>query len=141
VTIAVAATAPLGADVLERLAAEHEIAFLLTRPDAPRGRGRRLAPPPAKEAATRRGIPVLQPERPELPDEPVALTFAVSAALEGDGGEKRKLLATRSTDERVALLLHLLPVLTRSLESAVRVHRRARRNGKGDIHSVLPADS
>jgi hypothetical protein len=82
-----------------------------------------------------------EPEAPELPDEPVALTFAVSAALECDGGVKRKLLATRSTDERVALLLHLLPVLTRSLESAVRVHRRARRNGKGDIHSVLPADS
>ena len=41
--IGVAATAPFGADVLERLAARHEIAFLLTRPDAPRGRGRKLA--------------------------------------------------------------------------------------------------
>ena len=67
--IAVAATAPIGADVLERLAAKHDVAFLLTRPDAPRGRGRLLAPPPAKEAATRLGVPVLQPERPELPDE------------------------------------------------------------------------
>ena len=65
--LGVAATAPLGADVLERLAATHEIAFLLTRPDAPRGRGRRLAPPPAKEAAERLGIPVHQPERLELP--------------------------------------------------------------------------
>ena len=69
--LAVAATAPFGADVLERLAATHEIAYLLTRPDAPRGRGRKLAPPPAKEAAERLGIPVHQPERPELPDEPV----------------------------------------------------------------------
>jgi len=69
VRIAVAATAPIGADVLERLAAKHDVAFLLTRPDAPRGRGRLLAPPPAKEAATRLGVPVLQPERPELPDE------------------------------------------------------------------------
>jgi methionyl-tRNA formyltransferase len=67
--IGVAATAPLGADVLERLAASHEIAFLLTRPDAPRGRGRRLAAPPAKEAAERLGIPVHQPEKPELPGE------------------------------------------------------------------------
>jgi methionyl-tRNA formyltransferase len=67
--IGVAATAPLGADVLERLAASHEIAFLLTRPDAPRGRGRRLAAPPAKEAAERLGIPVRQPEKPELPGE------------------------------------------------------------------------
>jgi methionyl-tRNA formyltransferase len=65
--IGVAATAPLGADVLERLAATHEIAFLLTRPDAPRGRGRRLAAPPAKVAAERLGIPVHQPERPALP--------------------------------------------------------------------------
>ena len=47
---------------------QHEIAYLLTRPDAPRGRGRRLAPPPAKEAAERLGIPVHQPERPELRD-------------------------------------------------------------------------
>jgi methionyl-tRNA formyltransferase len=61
--IAVAATAPFGADILERLAAEHEIALLLTRPDKPRGRGRKLAPTPAKEAAERLGIPVAQPAK------------------------------------------------------------------------------
>ena len=61
--LAVAATAPFGADVLERLAPRHQIAYLLTRPDRPRGRGRRLAPPPAKEVAERHGIPVRQPER------------------------------------------------------------------------------
>jgi methionyl-tRNA formyltransferase len=61
--IAVAATAPFGADVLERLAARHEIASLLTRPDRPRGRGRRPGPPSAKQAAERLGIPVRQPER------------------------------------------------------------------------------
>ncbi len=66
--IAVAATAAFGADVLERLAASHEVAWLLPRPDAPRGRGRRLSAPPAKEVAERLGIPVFQPERPELPD-------------------------------------------------------------------------
>jgi methionyl-tRNA formyltransferase len=63
--IAVAATAPFGADVLERLAERHEVAALLTRPDAPAGRGRRVAPPPAKLVAERLGIRVLQPERPE----------------------------------------------------------------------------
>jgi methionyl-tRNA formyltransferase len=61
--LAVAATAPFGAEVLERLAARHEIAYLLTQPDRPRGRGRRLAAPPAKEAAERLGIAVRQPER------------------------------------------------------------------------------
>ncbi len=63
--IAVAATAPFGADVLQRLAAEHEISALLTRPDAQQGRGRRVAPPPAKVVAERLGVPVLQPDRPE----------------------------------------------------------------------------
>ena len=67
--IGVAATAPIGADVLERLAERHEIAFLLTRPDAPRGRGRQLAAPPAAETAVRLGIPIHQPVKPELPTE------------------------------------------------------------------------
>jgi methionyl-tRNA formyltransferase len=66
--IGVAATAPFGADVLERLAARHDIAFVLTRPDAPAGRGRTLAPPAAKQVAERVGLRVLQPERPEIDD-------------------------------------------------------------------------
>jgi methionyl-tRNA formyltransferase len=61
--IGVAATGAFGADVLERLAARHEIGFCLTRPDRPAGRGRRVSPPPAKEAAERLGIELLQPER------------------------------------------------------------------------------
>jgi methionyl-tRNA formyltransferase len=73
--LAVAATAPFGADVLERVAQSHDVVFLLTRPDRPRGRGRKVSPPPAKEAAERLGIPVLQPERldeaVELPAETI----------------------------------------------------------------------
>ena len=65
--IGIAATAPLGADVLERLAESHDVAWLLTRPDAPSGRGRKLAAPPAKDVALELGIPVHQPEKPELP--------------------------------------------------------------------------
>jgi methionyl-tRNA formyltransferase len=61
--IAVAASAPLGADVLERLAAERPIAYLLTRPDRPGGRGRKLQPTAAKSVAERLAIPVRQPER------------------------------------------------------------------------------
>ena len=61
--IAVAATGAFGADVLEWLAAEHDVVQLLTRPDKPRGRGRRVASPPARDAAERLGIPALQPER------------------------------------------------------------------------------
>jgi methionyl-tRNA formyltransferase len=66
VRIGVAATALFGADVLERLAARHDVAFVLTRPDAPAGRGRKVAPPPAKAAAERLGLRVLQPELPEI---------------------------------------------------------------------------
>src|SRR6266478_5596958 len=61
--IAVAATAPFGADVLERLAGRHDVALLLTRPDKPRGRGRKVAPTAAKGVAERLGIPVAQPAR------------------------------------------------------------------------------
>ena len=77
--IAVAATAPFGADVLERLAGRHEVTTLLTRPDAPSGRGRRLATPPAKDVAERLGIPVLQPERPAAGLELDAPTVVVCA--------------------------------------------------------------
>ena len=61
--IAVAATAAFGADVLERLAERHEIAAVLTRPDAPAGRGRKLAESPAKATARRLDLPVVDPER------------------------------------------------------------------------------
>jgi methionyl-tRNA formyltransferase len=63
--IAVAATAPYGADVLRRLTETHEVTSVLTRPDAPQGRGRRLGAPPAKLVAEELGIKVLQPERLE----------------------------------------------------------------------------
>jgi methionyl-tRNA formyltransferase len=75
--LAVAATAPFGADVLERIAQRHDVALLVTRPDAARGRGRRVGTPPAKEVALRLGIPVTQPavldERLELPAETVVV--------------------------------------------------------------------
>jgi methionyl-tRNA formyltransferase len=76
VRIGVAATAPFGADVLERLAKRHDVAWVLTRPDAPRGRGRKLAPPPAKVAAEGLGLRVLQPERPEIEDADVVVVAA-----------------------------------------------------------------
>ena len=80
--VGVAATAPFGADVIERLAARHDVAFLLTRPDRPRGRGRRIESPPAKRTAEPLGIPVLQPgrldETVELPEETiVAVAYGV----------------------------------------------------------------
>ena len=77
--IAVAATARFGADVLERLASRQEIDYLLTRPDRPRGRGRRVAPPPAKQVAERLEIPVHQPERLGADFDPAVDTVVVVA--------------------------------------------------------------
>jgi methionyl-tRNA formyltransferase len=77
--IAVAASAPFGADVLERLAASHDVVQLLTRPDRPRGRGRRVGPTPAKETAARLGIPVAEPARLDDSVELDAATVVVCA--------------------------------------------------------------
>src|SRR5918999_642021 len=77
--LAVAATAPLGADVLRRLAQRHDIAYVLTRPDRPKGRGRRVGAPPAKEVAEELGIEVRQPERvAELGDPGVDVVVAAA---------------------------------------------------------------
>jgi methionyl-tRNA formyltransferase len=79
VRLAVAATAPLGADVLERLAAGHDVAYLLTRPDRPQGRGRQVGSPPAKQVAERLGIEVRQPEKLDASFEVDADTVVVAA--------------------------------------------------------------
>jgi len=57
-------TSDFAAAVLRRLAAsEHRPALVVTRPDAPRGRGRRLAAPPVAEAARELGLDLVQPEQ------------------------------------------------------------------------------
>jgi methionyl-tRNA formyltransferase len=45
------------------LASRHEVVAVLTRPDAPAGRGRTLRPSPVKERALEAGIEVLTPRR------------------------------------------------------------------------------
>jgi methionyl-tRNA formyltransferase len=55
-------TSDFAAAVLERLAASaHRPELVLTRPDRPRGRGRKVAPPPVAQAAEGLGIAVEQP--------------------------------------------------------------------------------
>ena len=44
-------------------AAEHDVAMVVTRPDRPQGRGKKLAPPPVKVAAQDLGLDVVQPDR------------------------------------------------------------------------------
>lgn len=69
--------------MLERLATRHEIAFCLTQPDAPAGRGRGLRPTPAKLTALKLGIPVV--ERLEQPlDEPTIVVAAYGRLIPPD---------------------------------------------------------
>jgi methionyl-tRNA formyltransferase len=46
------------------LASRHELAAVITRPDAPAGRGRRVGPSPVAERAAAAGLPVLKPPSP-----------------------------------------------------------------------------
>jgi methionyl-tRNA formyltransferase len=50
------------------LASEHEVVAVLTRPDAPSGRGRKLSRSPVAERADAAGVPVLQPRSPREPE-------------------------------------------------------------------------
>jgi methionyl-tRNA formyltransferase len=51
-----------------------EVSLVVTQPDRPAGRGRKLSPPPVKEIALEHGIPVYQPEtlRTETDRAPIA---------------------------------------------------------------------
>ncbi|MBE7323069.1 methionyl-tRNA formyltransferase [Nocardioides sp. Y6] len=46
----------------------HEVVAVVTRPDAPAGRGRKLVASPVAQRAEELGIPVLKPEHPRDPD-------------------------------------------------------------------------
>jgi methionyl-tRNA formyltransferase len=62
-------TAPFAVPVLRTLAgSEHRPALVVTRPDRPRGRGRRVASPPVAETAAELGIEVAQPASVNDPD-------------------------------------------------------------------------
>ncbi len=57
-------TSAFAATVLDRLAqSPHRPALVVTRPDRPSGRGRRLSPPPVAVRARELGLDVIQPER------------------------------------------------------------------------------
>ncbi len=49
-------------------ASPHELVGVITRPDAPAGRGRKLVASPVAQLAEELGVPVLKPEHPRDPD-------------------------------------------------------------------------
>ena len=135
--LAVAATAPFGAAVLERLAERHEIDVLLTRPDRPQGRGQRVAPPPAKAIAERLSISVLQPEHLEQPPGEASIVVVCAYGV---------LIPPRLLEKRLWLNVHpsLLPrwrgaapveraIMAGDVETGVTIHRTTAELDAGPI--------
>ncbi|AIY17682.1 methionyl-tRNA formyltransferase [Pimelobacter simplex] len=64
-----AGTPEVAVPALDAIAASpHELVGVVTRPDAPSGRGRKLTPSPVAQRAADLGVPVLKPEHPREPE-------------------------------------------------------------------------
>jgi methionyl-tRNA formyltransferase len=63
---------------LVRLAEEHEVVAVISQPDRPSGRGRRVHASPVSEAAQQRGLALLRPERVGSPEVVAALRAAAA---------------------------------------------------------------
>ena len=66
--VAFAGTPEFALPALSALAARHAIVGVLTQPDRPQGRGRKLGLSPVKEAALARGLPLAQPPTLKTPE-------------------------------------------------------------------------
>lgn len=53
---------------LEALLTKHEVVLVVTQPDKPKGRGKKMVPTPVKACALEHAIPVLQPEKVKEPE-------------------------------------------------------------------------
>lgn len=82
-------TSEFAAKVLERLARSHthRPALVLTRPDRPSGRGRRLTSPPVADRARELGVAL---EQPQSVNDPEARTLIASALETGREGGARQ---------------------------------------------------
>jgi methionyl-tRNA formyltransferase len=69
VRVVFAGTPEVALPALDAVAASrHELVGVVTRPDAPAGRGRRLVASPVAQRAAELGVPVLRPAHPRDPD-------------------------------------------------------------------------
>ena len=59
---------PAVASLRALLASRHEVVAVITRPDAPAGRGRTLVSSPVAQLAQEHGLEILKPQRPKDPD-------------------------------------------------------------------------
>jgi len=70
---------------LRALASKHDVAFVVSQPDKPAGRGGQLTPPPVKATAVDLGLPVIQPRS--------ARTGELETALRESGAELAAVVA------------------------------------------------
>ena len=61
---------------LRALLRHHEVVLVVTQPDKPAGRGKKLAPPPVKRIAEEAGLEILQPRSARKPELVEALRAA-----------------------------------------------------------------
>lgn len=105
-----AGTPAVAVPTLRRLAADHEIAAVVTRPDAPLGRRRVLTPSPVATAADELGLPVIRAAR--LDDDATARIAALDAQLGvivAYGGLVREPLLSAPVHGWINLHFSLLP--------------------------------
>lgn len=81
----------------------------------------------------------LDQEGAPMPQDVVDLSFYAAAVVECDLADKQRMLEGRSTEERVALLLRLLPAQTQAVQQGLRMRQRAAHNGKGSHAPDHPA--
>lgn len=138
---------PFAVPVLERLCASgHPVQALVTPPDKPKGRGRKVEPSPLVDLARARGLPILQPSSARDPQFVAALrALAPDVLLVASYGEilKPELL---DLAPRGALNVHasLLPrhrgaspiqaaILAGDRETGVTIQRMAQKLDEGDV--------
>lgn len=105
-----AGTPSAAVPTLLRLAAEHDIAAVVTRPDAPLGRKRVLTPSPVAQAAAELGLPIIRAAR--LDDETTEAIAALQVELGvivAYGGLVREPLLSTPTKGWINLHFSLLP--------------------------------
>lgn len=61
-------TPDFAVETLRKLIEVHEVVGVFTQPDKPKGRGKKLTPPPVKEVAEEYSIPVFQPVKVREPE-------------------------------------------------------------------------
>jgi ATP-dependent Lon protease len=93
----------------------------------------------ARYADMMRELSDVEPRSPELPEEPLPLSFHVAAAVDVEAPVKQQLLVERSTARRVEALLVVLSSVSGGLERALTVHRHAHTNGRGHRMPPMPA--